>query len=226
MTVVVTGASSGIGKATALELHARGAALVLSGRNEQRLSEVAQQAGNSRNIRGDVSSPEICSKLFATIPEGPLAAVFAAGNAEFGPTLDFTREQWQASIDANLTGLFNCCQAAIKAMLPRGGGKIVAVLSIAAKYAFPQSAAYVASKTGALGLIHSLQSEFRAQGIALTAFMPGSTDTELWDRQGWSPDRSDMISPQDVARAIADIVLTDSSGVFDEVVFMPKKGIL
>jgi NAD(P)-dependent dehydrogenase (short-subunit alcohol dehydrogenase family) len=226
MTVVVTGASSGIGKATALELYSRGTGLIISGRDPERLRSVSNSAGDCPAIAGDISEESTCASLFANIPHGPIAAVFAAGNAEFGPTLEFTQERWQSAIDTNLTGMFNCCRAAINAMLPRGGGKIVAVLSIAAMHPFSQSAAYVASKSGALGLVRSLQAEFREQGIAITAFIPGSTDTELWNRQNWSPDPTDMITPDDVAKTIADIVLSDLTGVFDEVVFMPKKGIL
>ena len=226
MTAVVTGASSGIGKATAIELYNRGVNVVVSGRSQERLGDVAEKTGNSRFVVGDISESAVCDSLFRDMPDGPIRAVFAAGNAEFGPTLEFTSDKWRAAIDANLTGLFNCCKSAIAAMLPRGGGKIVAVLSIASKHPFPESAAYVASKTGALGLIRSLQAEFRSQGIAITAFIPGSTDTELWDRQKWTPDPKDMIDPRDVANTIADIIMDESSGVYDEVVYMPKGGIL
>lgn len=226
MTIVVTGASSGIGKATAIELHSRGVQLVLSGRNRERLEQVSRVTNNSRCVVGDVCDESVCSALFGPIPDGPIGAVFAAGTADFGPTLEFENHLWQAAVDTNLTGLFNCCRAAIRAMLPRGGGRIVSVLSVASKHPFSSAAAYVASKYGALGLTRSLQAEFRAEGVAITAFMPGSTATELWERQGWSPEEADMIRPEDVSRAIADIVLNETSGVFDEVVFMPKKGIL
>ncbi|MDQ2986160.1 MAG: SDR family oxidoreductase [Armatimonadota bacterium] len=226
MTTVVTGATSGIGKATALELHSRGIELVLSGRNRERLEQISKSTGNSPVVAGDICDPEVCASLFENISDGRVNAVFAAGTADFGPTLEFPAEKWKAAIDANLTGIFNCCRSAIKVMLPRGGGKIIAVLSIAAKHPFPQSAAYVASKAGALGLVRSLQAEFREQDIAITAFIPGSTATELWHRQDWSPTKADMIAPQDVGKAISDIILADSSAVYDEVVFMPKKGIL
>jgi len=226
MTVVVTGASSGIGRAVALELHIRGVDIILSGRNLVRLSEVSGSCGRSTAIVGDISDPATANKLFSNLPDGPVNAVFAAGTADFGPTTEFTDKLWEDAISSNLTGLFNCCRAAINAMLQRDGGRIINVLSIAATHPFPQSAAYVASKAGALGLTRSLQAEYRSQGIAITAFIPGSTATELWDRQSWSPDENEMIRPEDVAKAIADILLSDRTGVYDEVVFMPKKGIL
>jgi short-subunit dehydrogenase len=226
MIAVVTGASSGLGKATAKELYSRGAQLVLSGRNEERLTETAKHCDNASIIAGDIADSRIADQLFQDLPTGALCAVFVAGSATFGPTDQFSDDGWKAAIDANLTGLFNCCRAAVREMCNRGGGKIVNVLSIAAKHPFPQSAAYVASKTGAYGLTRSLQAEYRDQGIAITAFIPGSTNTELWHRQDWTPNENDMIDPNDVARVIADIALDTSTGVYDEVVYMPPKGIL
>ena len=226
MTVIVTGASSGIGRAVAAELHARGIVTVLSGRNEERLQASAEDCGGCRWVVGDVSDPTVAQKLFDALPEGRIGAVFAAGAADFGPTQTFENEKWDAAISANLTALYLCCKSAISTMLARGGGRIVNVLSIAALHPFPQSAAYVASKAGALGLTRSLQAEFRSQGIDITAFIPGSTATELWDKQQWSPNPVDMIEPADVARAIVDVLLSEASGVYDEVVYMPKRGIL
>ncbi|MEO7453187.1 MAG: SDR family oxidoreductase [Fimbriimonadales bacterium] len=226
MTVIVTGASSGIGRAVALDLHGRGINTVLSGRNEERLSEISDKCDKARWVAGDVSDPAVAQKLFDALPEGRIGAVFAAGVADFGSTTTFEDEKWRAALDANLNALYYCCKSAITEMLTRGGGRIVNVLSIAAIHPFPQSAAYVASKAGALGLTRSLQAEFRSQGIEITAFIPGSTATELWDRQAWSPSTADMIEPDDLGRAISDVLLSESSGVYDEVVYMPKRGIL
>jgi short-subunit dehydrogenase len=199
---------------------------VLSGRNEGRLAEISEQCNQARWVSGDVSDPEVAQKLFDALPEGRIGAVFAAGVAEFGNTVTFENHKWREAIDSNLNALYFCCKSAVSAMLVKGGGRIVNVLSIASLHPFPQSAAYVASKAGALGLTRSLQAEFRSQGIDITAFIPGSTATELWDKQQWSPNPADMIEPDDVARAIVDVLLSESSGVFDEVVYMPKRGIL
>ena len=226
MTAVITGASSGIGAATALALHARDVGLVLSGRNEGRLAAVAGKCGGARYVVGDVEDPSLAEMLFAELPPGPVGAVFAAGNAKFGPTTEFSSEDWNNILTSNLTGLFHCCRAAIVTMLPRGGGKIINVLSLASTNPMPEAAAYVAAKAGGLALTRSLQNEYRKQGIELTAFMPGSTATELWSNQSFKPDEKDMIAPEDVGKAIADILLSDSTGAFDEVSFMPKKGFL
>jgi NAD(P)-dependent dehydrogenase (short-subunit alcohol dehydrogenase family) len=111
-------------------------------------------------------------------------------------------------------------------MLETGGGRIINVLSIASLHAFPSSAAYVASKFGALGLTRSLAAEYRDKGIRMTALLPGSTDTPLWKRQAWSPEPSDMLKPADVGAAIADIITSPLEASYDEVVLLPPKGIL
>ncbi len=235
---VVTGASSGIGRATAIELAERGVSLVLAGRHEGRLEDTAGACRGfgveARAVAGDIAKSEFCNRLFTSAKDlaqshgdaTQIVAVFAAGTAAFGPTADFPDLAWDNMIEANLTGLFFCCRAAVRAMLEIGGGRIVNVISIAAKQPFPQAAAYVASKQGALGLTHSMANEYRAENIFLTAFVPGSVDTPLWNGMDWTPERTDMLSAKDVASAIADIVTSTLSGVFDEVVFMPNKGIL
>ncbi|MCW5947508.1 MAG: SDR family oxidoreductase [Fimbriimonadales bacterium] len=244
---VVTGASSGIGRECAIELSKRDVSVVLSGRNESRLEEAAKKCRGAgviaKAVAGSIANPEYCQQLFdeavemmstggraaGVAPEGEpveLCAIFAAGTASFGPTVEYPPLAWQNTIEANLTGLFFCCQSAIRAMLSSGGGRVVNVLSIAAKQPFPQSSAYVASKFGALGLTHSLANEYRKDGIFLTAFIPGSVDTPLWEGMDWTPERTDMLTATDVARAIVDIVTAETHGVYDEVVFMPKKGIL
>jgi hypothetical protein len=71
-----------------------------------------------------------------------------------------------------------------------------------------------------------MANEYRAANIFLTAFVPGSVDTPLWDGMDWMPEKADMLAAKDVASVIADIVTSSLSGVFDEVVFMPNKGVL
>lgn len=155
-----------------------------------------------------------------------LSAIFAAGNFGTGNTLELPDLVWNETISANLTGLFFSCREAIRIMKENGGGRIVNVLSISAKQPFAGGAAYVASKFGGLGLTHSLALEYRKQGIQFTAFMPGSVDTPIWDSIEWTPERADMLSSLDVAKAIVNIILSPANGVFDEVVYMPKKGFL
>src|SRR5438874_1475508 len=145
MFCVVTGASSGIGRAAAESLAARGARLLLCGRSEERLRETLSKCSGAEIFVGDVSDSKVVASLFvgaSALSQGDdLAAVFAAGVAHFGDSLSLREGAWHESISANLTSLFLCCREAIGVMVSRGGGHIVNVLSIAAKHPFPQAAA-------------------------------------------------------------------------------------
>jgi short-subunit dehydrogenase len=229
---VVTGASSGIGRAVAIELSRRNYALVINARNQSNLQSVAEELKDSApviTIAGSVEDASTVKTLFKSAIElssSSLNAVFAAGFAEFGPTIELSNEVWDRSIATNLTGLKNCCQTAIQTMIDHGGGRIINVLSIAARHPFPQSAAYVASKYGAYGLTLSLAAEYRSQGIAITAFIPGSVNTPLWRGKEWQPKPEDMLTPETVAFAIANVIDSPIQGYYDEVILMPPKGIL
>lgn len=218
---MIAGASSGIGKATAMMLSERGWNLVVGGRDTERLAQVP-----GKHVLGSTEDNQTCGDYFASLPDGEIAAVYAAGYAVFGETLRTSREDWDKTLDANLTGMFEFCREAISAMLPRGGGRIVNVLSIACREAFPKSAAYVASKYGALGLTRSLAAEHRHNGILFTAFIPGSTDTPLWEDKDWRPAKEDMLKVDDVAKAIVDILELPRTVSYDEIVLLPPKGIL
>lgn len=226
MTCVVTGASSGIGAEVARALARSDVKLILSGRSEERLSAISQELG-AEFISGNVADPQHSQALFARVQDSEsVAAVFAAGVAKIAPTLEQSLQDWKEHIDTNLSGMYYCCRAAIECMLPRGGGKIVNVLSVASRVSFANGAAYVASKHGGLGLTRALSDEFRKSGIIFTAFMPGSVDTPLWDSMSWRPNAADMLTCADVGNAIAQIVLSTAGGVYDEVLYMPPKGFL
>ncbi len=227
---MVTGASSGIGRAVAIRLAERGVHVALNGRNEERLEETrraCEEAGvNAHAVPGDAGDVAVLRALFEFHPETQLGAVFAAGYARFGGTLSLDPGVWEKTLHANLTALYHGNRVAIESMLSRGGGRIVNVLSVASRVAFASSAAYVASKYGALGLTRSLAAEFRSRGIELIAFMPGSTDTELWDEQGAAPDREQMMKPEDVALGIENALMHEGEAFLDEVLLMPPGGVL
>jgi len=126
----------------------------------------------------------------------------------------------------NLRGTYLCCKYALKVMLAQGRGHILNVLSIASQVALPGSAAYTASKFGALGLTKVMAAEVRAQGVKVTAVIPGAVDTPLWDKSGGDLDRRKMLSPSDVAAAILSVIAQPPSIYTDEIVLMPPLGIL
>ena len=230
---VVTGAGSGIGRATALALAQSGVHVVLAARTQQTLEavfhDITTDGGTAFVVPTDVGEERDVERLFARTQAqfGRLdILVTSAGGAGFGPLIDSRTEDWDAMIAVNLRGTYLCCKHALKVMLARGRGHILNVLSIASQTALPGSAAYTASKFGALGLTKVLAAEVRAQGIKVTAVIPGAVNTPLWDKSGGDLDRRKMLSPADVAAAMLSVIAQPPSIYTDEIVLMPPLGIL
>jgi 3-oxoacyl-[acyl-carrier protein] reductase len=230
---IVTGAGSGIGRAAALALAQAGVRVVLAARTQQNLEvvfhDITTNSGTALVVPTDVGDEEQIEHLVTRTQEhfGRLdILVTSAGSASFGPLIESRTEDWDAMIAINLRGTYLCCKHALKVMLAQGRGHILNVLSIASQTALPGSAAYTASKFGALGLTKVLAAEFRAQGIKVTAVIPGAVDTPLWDKSGGDLDRRKMLSPADVAAAMLNVIAQPPSIYTDEIVLMPPLGIL
>lgn len=230
---IVTGAGSGIGRATALALSQAGVSVALAARTRQNLEtlahEIVSNGGTALAIPCDVGDETQVEKLVATTQErfGRLdILITSAGGASFAPLVESQTEDWDAMMQINLRGTYLCCKHALKVMLPQGRGHILNVLSIASQTILPGSAAYTASKFGALGLTKVMAAEVRAQGIKVTAVIPGAVDTPLWDKSGGSLDRKKMLSPTDVAAAMLSIIAQPPEIYTDEIVLMPPLGIL
>src|SRR5262245_39010759 len=233
LVAIVTGAGSGIGRATALALAQAGVRLVLASRTQQNLEVVFHDIttinGTALVVPTDVGDERQIAHLVTRTQEhfGRLdILVTSAGGASFGPLIESRTEDWDAMIAINLRGPYLCCKHALKVMLPQGRGHILNVLSIASHTALPGSAAYTASKFGALGLTKVLAAEVRGQGIKVTAVIPGAVDTPLWDKSGGDLDRRKLLSPADVAAAMLSVIAQPPSIYTDEIVLMPPLGIL
>ncbi|MGH7965561.1 MAG: SDR family oxidoreductase [Candidatus Binatia bacterium] len=230
---IVTGAGSGIGRATALALSQAGVCVALAARTRQNLEalahEITNNGGTAVAIPCDVGDEVQVEKLVAATQArfGRLdILITSAGGAGFAPLVESRTEDWDAMIQSNLRGTYLCCKHALKVMLAQGRGHILNVLSIASQTVLPGSAAYTASKFGALGLTKVMAAEVRAQGVKVTAVIPGAVDTPLWDKSGGTLDRKKMLSPDDVAAAMLSI-LAQPPGIYtDEIVLMPPLGIL
>ena len=212
---LVTGASRGIGAATAEALAAAGARVVLAARNRDALEAVAQSirdtGGDARAVPADVARSEDVDALFATVDRfGPLAAlVCAAAVLTSAPFEDTTSEIWDRTLSVNLTGSFLCCRAAFAAMRAAGGGRIVNIASLSGVYAtekFPGLAAYNVSKYGVIGLTEAIAVEGKPLGIGAICISPGAVDTQML-RQA-NPELRPGLTPGDVARLI--LALLDS----------------
>ncbi len=175
---VVTGASRGIGRATAVELAKVGARVVACARTGD------APDGVESYVRCDVAKPDDVERLFTAAEEigPPEILVCAAGILEKGTFEDTTLDGWQRTLDVNLTGTFLCCKRAFGPMRDAGGGRIVTISSLSGVYAtekFPGLLAYNVSKYGVVGLTEMLAVEGRDHGISAICISPGAVDTEM-----------------------------------------------
>jgi NAD(P)-dependent dehydrogenase (short-subunit alcohol dehydrogenase family) len=184
-TAVVTGAGSGIGRATAQALLQAGASVIAADIREDRLQAVGprlQECGPVRTMQEDIHDPEAGPRLAeAALREfGRLdILVNNAGIVIRRPALDIDLDVWEQIVNTNLRGTFFCAQAAARIMASRGGGRIVNIASIQALVAQRQQAAYGASKGGLAQLTRVLALEWAEYGINVNAIGPGCILTEM-----------------------------------------------
>jgi NAD(P)-dependent dehydrogenase (short-subunit alcohol dehydrogenase family) len=181
---LVTGAGSGIGRATALVLGARGASVVVADVNEVAAGETAAQIGaDDRTIavHADVTDPESVKQMVAATVErfGALdwACNVAGVSNDQKPFTDHTLAEWQRVIDVDLTGVFLCMQAELRRMVAQNRGAIVNVSSGAGVVPAPGQPQYTAAKHGVLGLTKQAAQEYARSGIRVNAVLPGQTET-------------------------------------------------
>jgi NAD(P)-dependent dehydrogenase (short-subunit alcohol dehydrogenase family) len=212
---VVTGASRGIGAATAATVAAAGAHVVLAARDRQALDSLATRimdaGGQATPVPTDVRDEAAVERLFAKVAGiGRLGAlVCAAGVLTPAPFAETTAAMWEETLAVNLTGTFLCCRAAFKAMVPAGEGRIVNIASLSGVYAtekFPGLAAYNVSKYGVIGLTEAIAVEGKEHGISAICLSPGAVDTEMLRRA--NPALRPGLTPDDVADLI--VALLDS----------------
>ena len=204
---VVTGAGSGVGRASALALLREGYTVVLAGRRVERLQETQQMAGadaaRTLAVATDVTDADAVAALFARVREeyGRLDLLFnnAGGGAPPLPLEDLTLAQWQQVVDLNLTGSFLCTQEAIRIMKdqdPRGG-RIINNGSISADRPRPNSAPYTATKHALTGLTKSTSLDGRKYDIACGQIDIGNATTEMTARMSQGmPQPNGQIVPE------------------------------
>lgn len=188
---LITGASSGIGKATAEAFAAKGTRVVVAARRQEELaslvSAIKARGGNATAIKTDVSVAKDVERMVAHALDQFGRLDFAVNNAgiegTFAGIADLAEEDWDSVLDINLKGTYLCLKHEARAMLNCGnGGAIVNVGSVNSFLGFPTGAAYVASKHGLIGLTTSVSAELASQGIRVNLVCPGIIDTPMHHR--------------------------------------------
>ncbi len=209
----VTGASSGIGAASARALAAEGASVVLGARRVDRLEELAAELGPQvaiveMDVREPADSQRMVEHAFNTF--GRLDALVAnAGIGAYGGIMDLSDQQLADMMDTNVAGTVWPIRAAVPRFLEAGGGDIVIVASVAGLRGAGDEAVYAATKFAQVGLAGGLDRELRAQGIRVTTLCPGGVATEFAMGAGRTPDMpglEDMMSADDVAAAVVTVL--------------------
>jgi 3-oxoacyl-[acyl-carrier protein] reductase len=211
--VVITGASAGIGRATARELLGAGAQVVLGARRRDRLAAIeAEYPGRAVAVEMDVREPDDARRLVAAAVDrfGRVDALVAnAGIGMYGGILDHTDEELDRMLDTNVAGTVWPIRAAVPAMIEAGGGDIVIVASVAGFRGGADEAVYAATKFAQVGLAGALDRELRAKGIRVTTIGPAGTSTEFAmgaGRYEGMPVLETYLKPEDIAFAIRTVL--------------------
>jgi NAD(P)-dependent dehydrogenase (short-subunit alcohol dehydrogenase family) len=229
---VVTGASRGIGFAIAEALASHGCSVVITSRHVGSVEEAATKLAvyDARVVpyECDIRNELAVQRLFTFVGDEFGHLDFLVNNAGiYGPARPISEVDpagWRDTVDTNITGPFLCTRYGLPLM--KHGGVIVNNISIAAYQAFPNAAAYMASKHGALGLTNATREDVRKVGIRVMALVPGATDTEIWNQFWPDAPRQKMVQPKEVAMAVVSALMMPAGTSVDEIRIMPTGGAL
>ncbi|MDY0746357.1 SDR family oxidoreductase [Paucibacter sp. R3-3] len=230
--VIITGASSGIGRASALLFAAEGAKLVVGARRAAELdslvTEIHAAGGSAVALAGDVRQESYAKALVDLAVEryGRLDVAFnnAGTLGEAGPSTGVSEQGFADTLAVNLTASFLGAKHQIAQMVKNGGGSVIFTSTfVGYSAAFPGVAAYAASKSGLIGLTQSLAAEFGPQGVRVNAVLPGAVDTDMYRDMNNTPESQAFVTnlhalkrvgtPQELARSVLFFASDDSSFV-------------
>ncbi len=181
-TALVTGASGGIGGAIARQLHAQGASVVLTGRRQAALDELAQALGERVAVEaGDLGEPGEPDRLVKSVEAAGALDILVnnAGLTRDNLALRLKDEDWQTVLDVNLFAGFRLIRSALRGMLKRRWGRILNITSIVAVTGNPGQANYAAAKAGLIGMSKALAAEVALRGITVNCIAPGFIETAM-----------------------------------------------
>jgi hypothetical protein len=190
-TVLITGASAGIGAALARELAARGHGLTLVARRREPLDGLAAELRGAHGVTVDVHTADVASdadraRLLRAVHKGRAVAGVCnnAGTAAFGPVVEHDAAHEELMLRTNVVALFELTNRLVRDMVARGAGAILNLGSIVAFAPFPQNATYAATKAFIASYSEALHTELRGTGVSCTTLSPGPTRTGLWEQAG------------------------------------------
>ncbi len=181
-TALVTGASGGIGAAIARRLHARGAAVVLSGRRREALESLARELGEAASVVVAELGTADAARALAKAAGDVDIIVNNAGVVDDSLALRLGDDQWQRVIDLNLSSAFHIIQPLLRGMIRRRHGRIINITSVVGHTGNPGQANYAAAKAGLAGMTRSLALEVAQRGITVNCVAPGFIDTAMTDQ--------------------------------------------
>lgn len=229
---IVTGASSGIGHATAMLFAREGARVVVTARHQASLdalvARIGEAGGQAVAVAGDIRDEDLAKRLVDTAVSrfGGLDIAFnnTGSVGAMGPIAEATLAGWRDTLDTNLTSAFLGAKYQVPAMIERGGGSLIFTSSfVGYTVGMPGMAAYAASKAGLIGLTQTLAVEFGAKGIRANAILPGGTDTpsNVANAPGATPQvrafveglhaLKRMAAPEEIARSVLHLASDASS---------------
>ncbi len=221
--ILVTGASSGIGKYLAIELAKNNFNIILTSRTKHKLEstaeEVKQIGSTCHCIAVDLSDKDSIKELYDhTLKIGFVDTVVNnAGFGKFDKLQDVSADDWDAQISVNLRAPFLITKLFSEPMIENKRGMFVYINSVAGKKAYPFSSAYVSSKFGLRGFARSIREEFRDYGIKVVSVHPGAVDTGFWDKLDVNFPRHEMMSSQNVAKTISHAITVPENIVLEEI---------
>lgn len=210
---VVTGGTRGIGYCIAQALLAEGAKVFICGRDASALRAALESLGANAGDRvdgmvADVRRYDNCRRLIRAAAERFGGLDILVNNAGIGimkPVDQLTAEEWDATIETNLSGVFYCCREAIPLLRQRGGGYIFNISSLAGVNPFAGGSAYNASKFGLNGFSEAMMQDVRYDGIRVSYIMPGSVDTDFAAVPGSKSRETWKLTGEDIAKAVVDL---------------------
>jgi len=228
--VLVVGASSGIGRETAIQFAREGARVMAAARREDRLASLKKEVPSIETCIADASKTEDMERL-ARETESRLGSidilVYNTGtNIKDRALTNLTPPRWDMMISVNLNGAYYITQAVLPGMRTRGAGHIIYVASISGIVPDVSGAAYQAAKRGIIGLAHAIRVEEREKGIRTCAVCPGLVETEILENRPVKPPAEMLakaLQPTDVAEAIVMVAKLPPRAAVPELQLMPTK---